>query len=1818
MKLTPFLYKSLLILITLFSFQGFSQNLLNNGNFETGTVVGFFSNGAGYVRIFPPFSGTTSPGNWALTDNPQPMNTASFVASGDHTTGVGIMMVIDGNTTGGQQNFWEAGNGGSGVCGLTAGVQYTFSYWIRSVYGSVSGTPTPAVIGVQILNASAVTLVSGNLTAPPTASGWQQVVFTFIANGACANIKLYNNNTSADGNDFAVDDFSVTAPPLPLSLSYISSNPTCPATATGLITATASNGVPPYTVYNLTGAATQNNTTGVFSGLLAGNYTVSVTDSNGTTVSTNVTLVDPPGLTTSADTSICSGSPTTLTVSGGSSVYNWTANPADPTLTTPNSSNPTVSPTQTTIYTVTSPSTSNVNLISNGDFSSGNTGFISSYTYYSPANITFVQRAYGIVVNPNTWEPGFSAACVDHTTGTGPMMVVDGSTSNGGNDMVWGQNIAVNAGQNYTFSYWLQTIASGSPAIIRTVINGVLIGTANASATVCGWTQYTYVWNSGASTLAQIQLFDSNVSAGGNDFALDDISFTTTLTCNLTKNITITVNASSAPVISCGTATASSVTFNWAAVTGATGYTISYSINSGPLVNVGSIALTTYTVNGLSSGNSVQIFVTPTGVGCLAASNATCTTTSVAPCPTPTVSVTQQPTCPIPTGTIVFTSPLNPCALTLPTDLFISEVTDESTGALSYIEIFNGTGTPKNLANYKLKVYNNGNPGPSLNCDFPLSGTLNSGDVYVVSVGTVVNAGGVVPDLVVAACPGFNTNDNVRLTTIGDVEIDSWGRTDGVDFTPGNQSGYTYRRNVCAPHPSLTWAPADWAALDPQDYTDVGTYQMAIYEYSVNGTTYQSSPTFTGLAPNTYNVTIRDLISGCISTPIPLTINPIATIAPPTVNPITYCQNAVAVPLTATPSAGGTLNWYGTNATGGTASGTAPTPLTTGAIGSVVNYYVSQTIGGCESTRAVIAVTIGGNAPTATPFLFCDGANTTPTSVAFDFNNVGQTSFSYSYSIAGGPPVTGSLVAPSHFDVPVSAPGTEVTFTITWNGICTPSQTRTCYATCTTTPVLNITNPAAVCSPNTVDITAPAVTAGSTGGGTLSYWTNATATTALTNPTAIATSGTYYIKSSLGGCTDINPVVVTINPSPSLTITNPAAVCAPNTVDITLPAVTAGSTGGGTLSYWVNPAATTALANPTAIASNGTFYIKSTVGTCVDIEPVTVTINPTPVLVITNPVAVCSPNTVDITLPAVTAGSLGAGTLSYWTNAAATTALANPTSIATSGTYYIKSTLGSCSDIRPVVVTITTPPVLSITNPAAVCSPNTVNITLPAVTAGSTGGGTLSYWTNVATTTALANPTTVSASGTYYIKSTVGTCVDIEPVTVTINPTPVLSITNPPAVCSPNTVNITSPAVTSGSSGGGTLSYWTNAAATTALANPTSIATSGTYYIKSTLGTCSDIKPVLVTINPTPVLVITNPAPVCSPNTVDITLPAITAGSTGAGTLSYWTNATATTALANPTAIATSGTYYIKSTLGSCSDVEPVVVTINPTPILSVTNPAAVCSPNAVDITLPGVTTGSTGGGILSYWSDAAAATALANPTAIAASGTYYIKSTLGSCSDIEPVIVTINNPNLIITNPTTVCAPSTVDLTLPAVTAGSSGGGTLSYWTNAAATTALANPTAVAIGGTYYIKSTVGTCFDIEPVVVTITANFVVNNPLPLQKCDPNNDGFETFDLTQTINSITGGNPGYTVSFHETQVDADVAGTSIPTPANYDNINPFSQTIYIRVSSNTSTCYQVVQLQLVINPTPEATDPDAYELCDYTGAAGFETFDLTTTISDI
>jgi hypothetical protein len=731
----------------------------------------------------------------------------------------------------------------------------------------VTNVATQAQIGVSIPNASAVTLVSGNLSAPLPSAGWQKITYTFVPSGSCVNIRLYNINVSAIGNDFAIDDVSVTAPIVPVGLTYSVVNCSCITTNNGAISAYAIGGLAPFT-YSLSGpTVATTNTTGFFPNLTAGNYTVSVVDATSTTFSVNnvtISEVSNP-LSVSSNTTICQNNNTTLTVSGGNT-YNWTASPTDSSLTTPNLSSIVVSPTTTTTYTVSSTINSATNLIYNGDFSLGNNGFATDYDYYALllSNPLGIQRAYGIVANSNSWFSAFSN-CTDHTTSTGKMMVVDGSTSNAGNDKVWSQLVPVVANQTYTFSYWIQTVASNNPARIEVLINGVLIGTTIAPSTTCGWVQLSYTWNSGTNTTAQIAIYDRETANNGNDFAIDDISFTSNINCNYTKSVQVTVSAAL------------------------------------PLV------------------------------------------------------VISQSACLTPTGTIEVLSPVSNAGV-IPTDLFISEVTDSAFGSLAYVELYNGTGAPIDLSNYKLKIYNNGNTSVTTNCDIALTGIIGVNDTNIIAIGESTNQGGVIPNQVYAICGGVNTNDNTRLTTTSDSLVDIWGRIDGVGFTPNNQAGYTYRRISTAPIPSTIWNSADWTAIDPEDYSNVGLYtpfSSNVYEYNIDGGPWQFSTTFSGLAVGPHIINVRNITTGCASF---LNVDIIGNFTP-SPSGVTNQTVTLGSNLTNLLVMGQDIQWYA-NPFGGT-----PLPLNTPLVNGTT-YYASQTINGCESQDrlpVIVQVTLSNN-----------------------------------------------------------------------------------------------------------------------------------------------------------------------------------------------------------------------------------------------------------------------------------------------------------------------------------------------------------------------------------------------------------------------------------------------------------------------------------------------------------------------------------------------------------------------------------------------------------------------------------------------------------------------------------------------------------------------------------------------------------------------------------------------------------------------------------------------------------------------------------------
>ena len=146
---------------------------------------------------------------------------------------------------------------------------------------------------------------------------------------------------------------------------------------------------------------------------------------------------------------------------------------------------------------------------------------------------------------------------------------------------------------------------------------------------------------------------------------------------------------------------------------------------------------------------------------------------------------------------------------------------------------------------------------------------------------------------------------------------------------------------------------------------------------------------------------------------------------------------------------------------------------------------------------------------------------------------------------------------------------------------------------------------------------------------------------------------------------------------------------------------------------------------------------------------------------------------------------------------------------------------------------------------------------------------------------------------------------------------------------------------------------------------------------------------------------------------------------------------------------------------------------------------------------------------------------------------------------------------------------------------------------------------------------STTG-CFSITTQLLRVTQGPLAVTPQDLEICDPNRDGFGSFNLASTILEIQGGaiDPNVTVTFHETQDDATLGGNALG--STYTNINPYLQTIYVRVFYTLSGCANYLTLDLIVHDNPLATVPTDYPLCDSTGASNTETFNLTIKIPEI
>lgn len=567
---------------------------------------------------------------------------------------------------------------------------------------ATTGSPT---LGITQVNETCG-LANGSITA--SGSGGGGAPYSYNIDGGSFDVVNTFSNLVAGTYDIGVMDTNgcikyssvVITNTGSLTLSVSSSDTSC-GLVNGTITPTGSGSTAPYE-YSIDGTVFQTST--IFTGLPDGPYTVYVKDALGCSTSTSVTISvgSIPIVTSFTVAASCNSSDGAIFATGtlgvtpyqfslDGSVYQsnniFTGLPAGfYTVYMKDARNCVVS-TGISIgnlsganFTTTIVSANCGN--QNGSITVNATGGSLPYTYSFDGGLTFTGSnfsgslfpgSYTVVVHDgngclttkivfvnDTLGPQNLTAVVDDATcglnnGTITLSAQGGTPDYeySSDDITYQTSNALTGLGAGTYTVWVRDVNLCKQSLTVTILNlqGATV-TATATTTSCGSSDGTITVTAVGGTVP----FEYSINGGATYQTSTIFTGLPAGTYSVVVNdgrgcpsnvvsIDVLVNGGSlSPTINCGTSTSSSVTFDWLAVVGATGYDVAYQINSDPPVTIGPIGnVLTYAITGLNTNDTVEITVTPTGgVGtCFASTIATCSATVCTTSPTANIGADQ-------------------------------------------------------------------------------------------------------------------------------------------------------------------------------------------------------------------------------------------------------------------------------------------------------------------------------------------------------------------------------------------------------------------------------------------------------------------------------------------------------------------------------------------------------------------------------------------------------------------------------------------------------------------------------------------------------------------------------------------------------------------------------------------------------------------------------------------------------------------------------------------------------------------------------------------------------------------------------------------------------------------------------------------------------------------------------------------------------------------------------------------------------------------------------------------------------------------------
>jgi gliding motility-associated-like protein len=360
--------------------------------------------------------------------------------------------------------------------------------------------------------------------------------------------------------------------------------------------------------------------------------------------------------------------------------------------------------------------------------------------------------------------------------------------------------------------------------------------------------------------------------------------------CATTTTLIVTVNPNVAPSVTCGVSTATSVSFNWGALAGATGYSVTYTINGGAVNNIGAIGnVTTYSVTGLTTGDNVTITVTPTGTGCFTSGTVSCIAVACIP------------------QTIILSSAAGTNAQTVCINTAITNITYTIGGSATGAGV---TGLPVGVAGtYSAGVFTiSGTPTGSGTFNYTV--TTTGGCAAAASAnGTITVTALITPTF--APIPGFCSGAVAPLlpATSTNGITGTWSPATINNTTTGT---YTFTPNAgqCASTTSvtITVTPSVTPTFTPLATICAGVLPLPVLPLlSTNGVTGTWTPAIVNNVITTLYTFTPTAGQCATTTTMTIVVNPSVT---PTFTPILpFCAGTVAPTLPATSNNGISGTW---------------------------------------------------------------------------------------------------------------------------------------------------------------------------------------------------------------------------------------------------------------------------------------------------------------------------------------------------------------------------------------------------------------------------------------------------------------------------------------------------------------------------------------------------------------------------------------------------------------------------------------------------------------------------------------------------------------------------------------------------------------------------------------------------------------------------------------------------------------------------------------------------------------------------------------------